>query len=49
MDLYTPVCCRCCQRSGIDSGLDVEKEDLNRIGVIFGAGIGGIHIHSRKK
>ena len=26
-----------------DSGLDVEKEDLNRIGVIFGAGIGGIH------
>ena len=26
-----------------DSGLDVEKEDLNKIGVIFGAGIGGIH------
>ena len=25
-----------------DSGLDVENEDLNRIGVIFGAGIGGI-------
>ena len=26
-----------------DSGLDVEKEDLNRIGVIFGVGIGGMH------
>jgi 3-oxoacyl-[acyl-carrier-protein] synthase II len=25
-----------------DSGLDVEKEDLDRIGVIWGAGIGGI-------
>ena len=25
-----------------DSGLDIENEDLNRIGVIFGAGIGGI-------
>ena len=25
-----------------DSGLDLEKEDLNRIGVIYGVGIGGI-------
>ena len=25
-----------------DSGLDVEKEDLNRIGVVFSSGIGGI-------
>ncbi len=25
-----------------DAGLDLEKEDLNRIGVVFGVGIGGI-------
>jgi 3-oxoacyl-[acyl-carrier-protein] synthase II len=25
-----------------DSGLDLEKEDMNRIGVIYGVGIGGI-------
>ena len=25
-----------------DAGLDLEKEDLNRIGVVYGVGIGGI-------
>ena len=26
-----------------DSGMDLEKEDKNRIGVVYGIGIGGIH------
>ena len=26
-----------------DAGIDVEKEDLNKVGVILGVGIGGIH------
>ena len=43
MDLYTQYAVAVAKEAVADSGLDVEKEDLNRIGVIFGAGIGGIH------
>ena len=43
MDLYTQYAIAVAKEAVADSGLDVEKEDLNRIGVIFGAGIGGIH------
>ena len=43
MDLYTQYAVAVAKEAVSDSGLDVEKEDLNRIGVIFGAGIGGIH------
>ena len=43
MDLYTQYAIKVAKEAVADSGLDVEKEDLNRIGVIFGAGIGGIH------
>ncbi|MDL2212618.1 beta-ketoacyl-ACP synthase II [Bacteroides sp. OttesenSCG-928-D19] len=43
MDLYTQFAIAVAKEAVGDSGLDVEKEDLNRIGVIFGAGIGGIH------
>ena len=43
MDLYTQYAVAVAKEAVSDSGLDVEKEDLNRIGVIFGAGIGGIN------
>lgn len=43
MHLYTQYAIAVAKEAVSDSGLDVEKEDLNKIGVIFGAGIGGIH------
>ena len=43
MDLYTQYAVAVAKQAVEDSGLDLEKEDLNRIGVIFGSGIGGIH------
>ncbi len=43
MDLYTQYAIVVAKQAVADSGLDIEKEDLSRIGVIFGAGIGGIH------
>ena len=43
MDLYTQYAIVADKEAVTDSGLDVEKEDLNRIGVIFGVGIGGMH------
>ncbi len=42
MDLYTQYAMGVARQAVEDSGLDVEKEDRTRIGVIFGAGIGGI-------
>ena len=42
MDLYTQYAVAVANEAVTDSGLDLENEDLNRIGVIFGAGIGGI-------
>ncbi len=42
MDIYTQFAISVAKEAVADSGLDVEKEDLTRIGVIFGAGIGGI-------
>lgn len=42
MDLYTQYAIAVAKQAVTDSGLDVEHEDLDRIGVIFGAGIGGI-------
>ena len=36
MDLYTQYAVAVAKEAVSDSGLDVEKEDLNRIGVIFG-------------
>lgn len=43
MDLYTQYAIVVAKQAVSDAGLDIGKEDLNRIGVIFGAGIGGIH------
>ena len=39
MDLYTQYAIAVAKEAVSDSGLDVEKEDLNKIGVIFGAGM----------
>lgn len=43
MDLYTQYAVCAAKQAVEDSGIDTEKEDLDRIGVIFGVGIGGIH------
>jgi len=43
MDRYTQYAVAVAKQAVEDAGLDMEKEDLNRIGVIFGSGIGGIH------
>jgi len=42
MDSYTQFAVAVAKQAVTDSALDLENEDLNRIGVIFGAGIGGI-------
>jgi len=41
-DLFAQFAIICAKEAIEDSGLDTEKEDLDRIGVIWGAGIGGI-------
>ncbi|MGL5272461.1 MAG: beta-ketoacyl-ACP synthase II [Phocaeicola sp.] len=43
MDLYTQYAIAAAKEAVTDSGMDIEKEDLDRIGVIYGVGIGGIH------
>lgn len=43
MDMYTQYAIAVAKQAVCDSELDVTQEDLNKIGVIFGAGIGGIH------
>ncbi|MBP2072520.1 MAG: 3-oxoacyl-[acyl-carrier-protein] synthase [Thermoanaerobacterium sp.] len=42
MDRFTQFALSSAKMALIDSGLDLEKEDLDRIGVIYGSGIGGI-------
>ena len=41
-DRYSQLAISAAKEAMIDSGLDLEKENLDRIGVIFSAGIGGI-------
>lgn len=43
MDLYTQYAVVSAMEAVKDSGMDLEKEDKDRIGVIYGVGIGGIH------
>ena len=43
MDLYTQYAVVAAKEAVTDAGIDVEKEDLNKVGVILGVGIGGIH------
>ena len=42
MDRYCQLAMASAIQGVKDSGIDLEKEDLNRIGVVFGVGIGGI-------
>ena len=42
MDLYTQYAVVAAKEAITDSGLDVEKADRNKIGVILGVGIGGM-------
>jgi 3-oxoacyl-[acyl-carrier-protein] synthase II len=42
VDRYTQLAMVSAIQGVKDAGLDLEKEDLNRIGVIYGVGIGGI-------
>ena len=42
MDRYCQLAMVSAAQGIKDAGLDLEKEDLNRIGVVFGVGIGGI-------
>ena len=42
MDVYTQYAIVAAKEAIADSGMDLEKEDLNWIGVIYGVGIGGI-------
>ena len=41
-DRYAQLAITAAKEAMMDSGLDLEKENLDRIGVIFSAGIGGI-------
>ena len=43
MDRYTQYAVAVAKQAVEDAKLDLEKENLNRIGVVFGSGIGGIH------
>ena len=42
LDRYTQLAMISAMQGAKDSGLDLEKEDMNRIGVVYGVGIGGI-------
>lgn len=42
LDRYTQLAMISAMQGVKDAGLDLEKENLNRIGVIYGVGIGGI-------
>lgn len=42
MDLYTQYSMAVAAQAVEDAGIDVEKVDLDRVGVIFGVGIGGL-------
>lgn len=43
MDLYTQYAIVAAKEAVKDAGIDTETEDLNRVGVIYGVGIGGLH------
>ena len=42
MDRYCQLAIAAARQAIQDSGMDLEKEDKNRIGVVYGVGIGGI-------
>jgi 3-oxoacyl-[acyl-carrier-protein] synthase II len=44
MDKFVQYAVACSKQAITDAGLDLEKEDRNRIGVLIGSGIGSLHI-----
>ena len=48
MDRYTQLAMISAMQGVKDAGLDLEKEDKNRIGVVFGVGIGGSRTFKEK-
>jgi 3-oxoacyl-[acyl-carrier-protein] synthase II len=48
MDLYSQYAVAASQMAIDDSGLDLESEDRERIGVVIGSGIGGIETHEEQ-
>ena len=42
MDRYTQLAIIAAKQAVEDSKMDLDAEDMNRIGVVFGVGIGGI-------
>lgn len=48
MDLFTQYAMACAEMAVKDSGLDFEKEDRDRVGVVFGSGIGGMWTYHRQ-
>ncbi len=48
MDKFTQYAVIASDEAIVDSGLDFDKEDRNRIGVIWGAGIGGLETFQKE-
>jgi 3-oxoacyl-[acyl-carrier-protein] synthase II len=48
MDLYSQYALAASHMAIEDAGLDLEKEDRDRIGVVIGSGIGGIETHEEQ-
>ncbi len=48
MDLFTQYAMACAEMGVKDSGLNLEQENRERIGVIFGSGIGGMWTWTRQ-
>ncbi len=48
MDLFTHYALASAIQAVEDSGLDLEKEDLERIGVVYGSGIGGMETFEKQ-
>ena len=44
MDRFVQYAVACAKQAINDAGLDLDKEDRNRIGVLIGSGIGSLHI-----
>jgi len=48
MDLFTQYAMACAEMAVGDAGIDFEKVDRNRVGVVFGSGIGGMRTWERQ-
>ncbi|HLF14168.1 MAG TPA: beta-ketoacyl synthase N-terminal-like domain-containing protein, partial [Bacteroidota bacterium] len=48
MDLFTQYAMACAEMAVKDAAIDFEKIDRNRVGVVFGSGIGGMRTWERQ-